>query len=326
MPAIQRGQAYRISANRWGVRYYDESGVRRRKSPFSSKSAALKHYREVIEPRLRGDAPATRTFTLAEFVPVYLERHAAEVRGRTIAILRERLAYAQRAYGEVALGDLERMSGDLASWFATLPTGSRYGIAQALRQALEAAVRWGYMQRNPAKLAGRNRQPPPRAIRVFTLAELEAIAKELSPMYRALPIFAAATGLRPEEWIPLERRDLDRQTDRPLRSVSGARQARTSTAARSSSTLPRQTSADARSRCQSVRLRRSTRSHRDWTPLACFLGHEAGCSTSMSSAGASGSPRWRPPAFASRRASTTCARPSRAARSQLACPFSSWRG
>jgi len=212
MPAIQRGQAYRISANRWGVRYYDESGVRRRKSPFSSKSAALKHYREVIEPRLRGDAPATRTFTLAEFVPVYLERHAAEVRGRTIAILRERLAYAQRAYGEVALGDLERMSGDLASWFATLPTGSRYGIAQALRQALEAAVRWGYMQRNPAKLAGRNRQPPPRAIRVFTLAELEAIAKELSPMYRALPIFAAATGLRPEEWIPLERRDLDRQT------------------------------------------------------------------------------------------------------------------
>lgn len=55
------------------------------------------------------------------------------------------------------LHDLERMSGELASWFATFPDGSRYGIVQALRQTLEAAVRWGDMNNNPAKLAGRNR-------------------------------------------------------------------------------------------------------------------------------------------------------------------------
>jgi integrase len=82
---------------------------------------------------------------------------------------------------------------------------------QALRQTLEAACRWGYITRNPAKLAGPNRQPAPRIVRAFTVVELEAIAAELSPMYRPLPGFATATGLRPEEWQALERRDVDRR-------------------------------------------------------------------------------------------------------------------
>ena len=94
MPATQRGQAYRLGPNRWGLRYYDVDGTRRRKSPFPSKSAALTHYRDVIEPQLRGDPAALPELTLAELVELYLERHAVAVRGRTIAILRERLGYA----------------------------------------------------------------------------------------------------------------------------------------------------------------------------------------------------------------------------------------
>jgi integrase len=45
---------------------------------------------------------------------------------------------------------------------------------------------------------------------VYTLAELDAIAAELSKSYRSLPVFGAATGLRPEEWSALERRHIDR--------------------------------------------------------------------------------------------------------------------
>ena len=71
---------------------------------------------------------------------------------------------------------------------------SRYGIVQALRQTLAAAVRWDYMSRNPAKLAGRNPEPPPRTIRAYTLAELDALAAELEPRYAPLVRFAAATG------------------------------------------------------------------------------------------------------------------------------------
>jgi hypothetical protein len=55
MPTTQRGSAYRLGPNRWGLRYYDAEGVRRRKSPFPSKSAALQHYRYHIEPQLRGE-------------------------------------------------------------------------------------------------------------------------------------------------------------------------------------------------------------------------------------------------------------------------------
>ena len=115
------------------------------------------------------------------------------------------------------------MSGDVASWQARLPERSRYGIVQALRQTLEAAMRWGYMSRNPAKLAGPNRQPAPRPVRAFTRDEIEAIAIELSPAYRPLPAFVAATGLRPEEWQALERRDVDRREGalNVRRTVSG---------------------------------------------------------------------------------------------------------
>jgi integrase len=44
-----------------------------------------------------------------------------------------------------------------------------------------------------------------------TRAELDAIAAELPPTYRPLPTWGAATGLRPEEWQALERRDVDRR-------------------------------------------------------------------------------------------------------------------
>jgi integrase len=211
MPAIQRGHAYRLGPNRWGLRWRDREGVRHRKSAFPSKSAALQYFRNIIEPELRGEPAPMPELTLAELIDLYLKRHAASVRPRTVDALRWRLGTATAAFGDVPLRDLERMSGEIASWRTTLPERSRFAITAALRQALGAAVRWGYMARNPAKRAGRNPQPPPRAVRAFTAEEIEAIAAELYPMYQPLPAFAAATGLRPEEWQALERRDVDRE-------------------------------------------------------------------------------------------------------------------
>ena len=73
---------------------------------------------------------------------------------------------------------------------------------QAVRQTLEAAVRWGDIHTNPAKLVGRNRQPAPRPVRALTRAELHAIAVELSPAYapcvcRGVPAIHANGLLKP---------------------------------------------------------------------------------------------------------------------------------
>jgi hypothetical protein len=145
MPATQRGSVFKIGPKKYGIRWRDpRTGKQPSKRPFTSPSKAREWYRTVIEPDLHRDSTPMPDLTLAEFVPVFLERHAATgVRPRTIGDLRKRLAYAITAFGDVSLRELARMSGEIASWKPRLPERSRYGIVGALCQALGAAVRWG---------------------------------------------------------------------------------------------------------------------------------------------------------------------------------------
>ena len=141
MPPLATGNPYQLGPRRWGLRYVDRDGKRcRTKEKFTSRSAALRHFRDVILPSLNGETPIAET-TLTAFVDVYLDRHTGG-RQRTTDTLRERLGYATATFGDVPLRELEAMTDEIAAWRVTLPAGSRYGVMQALRQCLAAAVRW----------------------------------------------------------------------------------------------------------------------------------------------------------------------------------------
>jgi integrase len=199
----------------------------------------------------------------------------------------------------------------------SVQTRAAHGIMQALRQVLDAGVRWEHMARNPAKLAGPNPKPPPRAVRAFSRAEVDAIAAELSAIYRPLPAFAAATGLRPEEWQAAERGDVDRgagvlHVRRTVSSGEVVELGKTNASRRQVPLTPRALEA-----LDALPPRLGTR--------LLFPAPAGGCSTSTTSAGANGARRSRRPPCAGPPGFTTCARPTRRMRSPPASTCSSSR-
>ncbi len=211
MPSVQRGQVRKVGRG-YAARFYDEDGTRRQQGGFQTRSAAVAFLNvkvgEVAALR-RGDPSAIRRRsmpTLADLADEYLGVHTGEA--NTKRTLQARIDYATRKFGDVPLDRLDVTQ--LTRWRSTLPERSAWAIVKALRQVLNYGVRVGLLADNPARHVP-NPEPKRREVPTFaTIAELEAVAAELPAEYRALPILAGLTGLRPEEWIALERGDIDR--------------------------------------------------------------------------------------------------------------------
>jgi integrase len=229
--------------------------------------------------------------TVLELADLYLERHALVRDDRTIRTLRARLRRPLKDYGDTKLDELETMAGDLATWRSTLPPAFAYQVFSALRQVLAAGVRWRYLSSNPAVDAGANPKPKPRAVRVLTLAEIDALDAELGARYGPIVPFAAATSLRPAEWAGLERRDVNR--DGRVLTVRGTK-----------------TAGSRREVPLSARALGAIGSHRDSTRRSYFRRRVAGRSTSTAGEGASGRRQSKPLASRSPAGFTTSARPS----------------
>jgi integrase len=191
----------------WAYRYRvgGRGSKRVQRGGFASERDAAEALERELE-RLRGERRLTRSLTLAELVEAYLAQH--DVEPVTIEKLRWLLGKAVAAFGDRPVSEIP--SEEIAAWRIALSPGYRFDATQALRQVLARAVVWGMIDVNPAKLGVDNPSPRRREQRPFeSWAELDAVTASLSPRYAAMVIFAAATGLRPAEWLALEWRDID---------------------------------------------------------------------------------------------------------------------
>jgi integrase len=204
-----RGSVFKTRTGDYGIRW-PEAGKRPQKAGFRTKTEARQWFAEHVAPRLRDDAPDAGV-SYDDFCDLFLERHGATVAARTKQSLEERLVASREKFGDWTLRELEGAAGDVAAWRATLTATSRYRKTSAMRQTLNAAVRWRYLRRNPAIDAGRNPQPRAEELLPFTREEIDALDAELGSTCGPLIVFAAETGLRTAEWVGLERRDVDRK-------------------------------------------------------------------------------------------------------------------
>lgn len=75
---------------------------------------------------------------------------------------------------------------------------------------LEQAHRWKWIAENPARSVKNPKPKPPEIDPFASWEEIDAVCAELAARDAALMLFLVGTGMRPEEALALERRDVDR--------------------------------------------------------------------------------------------------------------------
>ena len=209
----QRGSLTQLPDGRWQARYR-ENGRQGRKPQrtFGTKREATEWLRrgllEAVEIQAgnislltrRREANRTVDRAIDDFVAAY------DAVPATVEKFRVQLDVARRTFGTRTLASLQPY--ELQAWRKTITPGWRADVFQAFRQLLKQAVVWHWLETNPSDGIP---NPGRRAPEVTPLPWQHALllSEEIAQLYEAVPIVGCGTGLRPEEWIPLQWRDVD---------------------------------------------------------------------------------------------------------------------
>jgi integrase len=218
MPSVQRGIVEK-RGNRWSARWRDENGRSRRQTFGTGRegkadaSAFLQAKLAEVAALRRGELTPVdhRPNTVGALIDLFLDRHGAAVDPSTKKKLMRQLKHPRAAFGDRHPDTLNRL--ELEDWRQTLSAGSRHDVFRAFRQAFAWAAARSLCTRD-ATIGIRNpkrKRHERRDVFPFeTWGDVEAVADELDPRYRAIPAVAVGTGLRPEELFGLHRADVDR--------------------------------------------------------------------------------------------------------------------
>ena len=199
----QRGQLFKAPAGTWAIRYRDANGKRRQRNGYRSKGEAAKVLDDALR-RVRLGPLYRPAATLQQLVDEYIAQYDAAP--SSVEWLRYNLGKALPRFGDQPIGTLR--PEEIAKWRASLPAGRRHPAHRALRQVLAAALRWKWIDENPATLV-KNPASQPEEINPFdSWEQVAAVAAELGE-FGALVVFLAGTGARPEEAFGAEWRDVD---------------------------------------------------------------------------------------------------------------------
>lgn len=142
--------------------------------------------------------------TGAQAADDYLAAHEADP--VTIRKLRRQLDQFKREFGPRLLREIDAY--ELQAWRKSLTPGARHDVFRATKQMLAQARRWHWLPLDPAAEI-KNPRPHRREVTPPPWESVAAVAGEIDDRYGALPVFAAGTGLRVEEWAALHRSHLD---------------------------------------------------------------------------------------------------------------------
>lgn len=199
----QRGQVWKRGPKNWCIRWYAADGQRHQRGGFRTKDEAD----TVLQSELsfvRTGNPKAGQHTLNDLVRDFLAQY--DKSASRVEVVKWALAKAQLRFGKTRLDRLN--ARDLGAWRSELPESQRHQVFAVVRQVLEQAVHWQMLERNPARPVA-NPAPHREEVKAFeSWDEVELLAAELGE-WGPLVIFAVGTGLMPEEWAALERRDVD---------------------------------------------------------------------------------------------------------------------
>ena len=209
----QQGELWQLDDGRWRARY-------RLAGRDGARPQATRHTRGEAAAWLRDGLAAAARVNGGDRRPIAYRQEAATTGEdgvkRFLATVdqapssKQRMAERLRVFeAEFGTIPLRRMAPDmLEAWRLTISPGWRADVFRDTRRMMKAWQRWGWIVENPCD-GIRNKRTRAPEVRPLTWETVLTVAGEIDRRLEHVPILAAGTGLRPEEWLALERRDVD---------------------------------------------------------------------------------------------------------------------